>query len=632
MVSDRRLKVSVLVPALMPSVVIGVLRPLRVLHRLGIISLRILRESRWTIEDLIRSDVLVFCRNQSPEAYTALLVAKYHGVRVINEIDDNFFDIPIGTAMGRYHRQPVFLHTQRRLFELSDLTRVYTRNMQELAESFDASVQRVVSYFDRSLVDISAPRRIGGPVRIAFATGRSPDPQIEAALEGAILDVIEAKGSAVEFHFWRKPSQSLLRTGRVRVHAATPDYDSFIRRFFKAGYDIGLAPLAKTRFYESKTNNKFREYGGSFVAGIYSDAAPYVDSVDNGVTGLVIENTRNAWRAAMLLLIDDKKMRERIAKAARAEIEAKYSFEQAVLDWCVSIERVLSKPPSSTDIKPLFHGRNLVLMQGRLPQAVRALPSFPVSWVRGKDWSPIGYFPTRITDGFTEAGLIDDPRVKTFVYSANTLALPERSLRSIDESGMLLIVDVRMASPSEIDRFVALLDFCRITRAILVGSHQQASLLGLDQLAAAKACAYVTDPFYPRPMRAQTSYGYAVLAPGDRDQLRDFNLANNRAVWLELFDAAAALLPLGKPLPKERWYVRLSPSAFRNRLRRIAFHRDLPTALSVRAKSHLYEIIWIYFPSLLRLSSQDPAVIARSVSLKDLVVQFLSKEIDGGSR
>ena len=116
------------------------------------------------------------------------------------------------------------------------------------------------------------------------------------------------------------------------------------RSFSSAGYDIGLAPMVDDDFHRAKTNNKFREYGASGIAGIYSDVPLYSAWIENDKTGLLVENLPEAWYAAMVRLIENPSLRQQIAQVARDKVKGLYSEEQFEQEWQRQILSVLSQP------------------------------------------------------------------------------------------------------------------------------------------------------------------------------------------------------------------------------------------------------------------------------------------------
>ena len=90
-----QIKVLVFAPGLIPSVVIGVLKPLVALEILGEVSVR-LRFSSVRIfadSDIEWCDVAVFCRNCEIGDLESLYQLNRLGKRVIYEVDDNFEEI-----------------------------------------------------------------------------------------------------------------------------------------------------------------------------------------------------------------------------------------------------------------------------------------------------------------------------------------------------------------------------------------------------------------------------------------------------------------------------------------------------------------------------------------------------------
>lgn len=330
------MNVLAILPGFIPSTIIGVLRPLADLERRGEIKLR-LRLHNVSIlisHDIDWCDVAVFCRNCEIKDLSALYELKRKGKKIVYEIDDNFEEIPLTTGIGIYHRYFYRLHVLKRFFALSDITRVYSERLLQRAVSHGARPQLIRSYFDKSIIDGLQRPASDGVVRIAYPTGRIDDDDLEERVFTAVRMILLKHAGKVEFHLWRKSMPRQLAGVRsVVLNQGVRGYDKFIRSFFKAGFDIGLAPGVDTPFFHSKTNNKYREFGGCGIAGIYSNFPPYSNCVTHEDTGLLVGSSTEEWASAIERLVLDEKLRSHIADNAAEDVFSRYSFESAVESW-----------------------------------------------------------------------------------------------------------------------------------------------------------------------------------------------------------------------------------------------------------------------------------------------------------
>jgi glycosyltransferase involved in cell wall biosynthesis len=83
----------------------------------------------------------------------------------------------------------------------------------------------------------------------------------------------------------------------------------------REGFDIGLAPLEDTPLNRYKSDLRFLEYGAIGLPGVYSKAEAFA-TVENGVTGLVVDNTPEEWAEAVVRLWDDAELRYGIRERA----------------------------------------------------------------------------------------------------------------------------------------------------------------------------------------------------------------------------------------------------------------------------------------------------------------------------
>ena len=339
------MNILIIIPGFIPSTIIGILRPLAALERLGEINLRL---QLYNISIMLKSDiewcdVAVFCRNCEIKDLATLYELKRKKKKIVYEVDDNFEEIPLTTAVGFYHRSFFRLHVLRRFFSLSDITRVYSDRLLERAVSHGANPQIIRGYFDKSLIEGLTKNASDGLIRIAYPSGRFDDEELEEMIFSSMRALLQKYDGRVEFHLWRKSlPRQLVGVKGVVLNKSCRSYDEFVRSFFKAGFDIGIAPGVDTPFFHSKTNNKYREFGGCGVAGVYSNFLPYANSVTHEHTGLLVNNSKEKWVATIDRLINDSDLRTELVKNAQDDVFHNYSFDSSVESWrdCLNFLKV----------------------------------------------------------------------------------------------------------------------------------------------------------------------------------------------------------------------------------------------------------------------------------------------------
>ena len=93
-----------------------------------------------------------------------------------------------------------------------------------------------------------------------------------------------------------------------------PEFTEFVRSL-RGRFAIGLAPLRDTRLNRTKSDLRFLEYAALGIPGIYSDCDAFSTVVD-GETGLLVQNSTEAWADAIRRLLGDAELRRRIAHQA----------------------------------------------------------------------------------------------------------------------------------------------------------------------------------------------------------------------------------------------------------------------------------------------------------------------------
>jgi len=325
--TTARPRVLAMVLGFIPSTMIAVVKPLCNLHRAGKIEARIVLEAQTSEKDIAWADVIVCCRNTEPRYAPLLAAIRARGTPLIYDLDDNLFELPPDCEGGARLREASRQAMLEQYLRSAALVRVYSTALAQRMAAFNPRVVQMFAPVDLSLVPPPGKTRLPGPIKIVYATSRTQDTLYDV-FQPALARIASRYESRIEVHFWgcRPPGDVALPN--IHYRGLICRYDSYLRRFARAGYDIGLAPLPDDLFYRSKSNNKFREYGASGVAGIYSRNAVYSDCVQHEVTGMLVANRVESWYDALERLIEDEPLRTGIQQRARRYVEEHYPQER----------------------------------------------------------------------------------------------------------------------------------------------------------------------------------------------------------------------------------------------------------------------------------------------------------------
>ena len=299
---------------------------------------------------LDRLDGLVIQRDAVPAMSMAPLLDQVEARRMpfIYEIDDLLWDLPDdhGDHDIDMPQQAAILSAIR----AADLVLTSTPGMRAKLGRYNGNVQVAPNAHDPALwlapikdsqareirarhgLDTEVPRILYMGSRSHAADLAMIAPAVEAFLaEHPGFEVVQIGGGSL------LPGARELKV--PREYSAYPRFVAWFRTV-AATATFALAPLRDTPFNAVKSDIKFLDYGLAGVPGIYSLAGPYGCMLENGVHGLLVENDRGAWVAAMSGLASDAALRERIRRQARELAMSRTLAGEGRMPWQQALERL----------------------------------------------------------------------------------------------------------------------------------------------------------------------------------------------------------------------------------------------------------------------------------------------------
>lgn len=300
----------------------------------GAVRYRVLGEHR--PEDLIWGDVFVFERMAGAYTLHLINVLKQYGKRVVFEIDDLLTELP--DFLAHHRGSPETQLSLKNAIAQADLVTTTTPRLAARLATLNPQVVCVPN----CIKDMP-------PARVAHGEALAPKATLIVASSDTVLvdnlitplKHIQSKyGDQIKLVVVGPIDRALEQGGIQFERAPILTYPKFVELLQTLVNPIGLIPLDYSIFSSCKSPIKYFDYASASIPAICSNVPPYSDYVVHDQTGLLVENTTEAWISATETLIQSTTKRQALAQAAREYVIATHLADQAGDAWATVIQKL----------------------------------------------------------------------------------------------------------------------------------------------------------------------------------------------------------------------------------------------------------------------------------------------------
>jgi GT2 family glycosyltransferase/glycosyltransferase involved in cell wall biosynthesis len=291
------------------------------------------------VEKLLDCDVFVIHREFADKRFCKEIVraGRTLGKIIVFELDDLLFNVPRSNPNHAYCQTitPDVLD----MADEADFITVTTAPLREALEARRPGAAEKTHILPNFInLDIwgggsPAPENPAGPCVVGWFGTATHDEDL-AIIKPAICQIAREYRGKVIFKFWGYLPKELQGLEGVRlVRGSQPDVRLHARDLLKSQIDLAVAPLLDHPFNHAKSDLKWLEYSICHVPGIFSAITPYTQSVVHGKTGWLVDNSTEAWVAALQRFIKDASLRRAIAQEAYQEVRSKHCLDVGAKQW-----------------------------------------------------------------------------------------------------------------------------------------------------------------------------------------------------------------------------------------------------------------------------------------------------------
>ncbi|MFZ5434388.1 MAG: glycosyltransferase [Calditrichota bacterium] len=160
---------------------------------------------------------------------------------------------------------------------------------------------------------------LNSEIRIGFMGSQSHLLDLGSIIPALEL-VLEANPQA-RFYWWGCRPGALAVHPQVRMGGPIiVDYKTHLDRLHRFDLDIAVVPLLDAPVNRVKTPLKYFEYALAGIPAVFSNIEPYASSVQNGITGLLVDDNTNEWVNAITVLVKNYELRNNISRQALTQV------------------------------------------------------------------------------------------------------------------------------------------------------------------------------------------------------------------------------------------------------------------------------------------------------------------------
>jgi glycosyltransferase involved in cell wall biosynthesis len=270
----------------------------------------LLRPQMLGLDRIEEADILIGQRVSKPEVSKTWqgLAGK---VPLVYEIDDDLLGVERGNRVAwDYYTQPQVRADMIQNMRVADAITVTNAHLAEIMSAYNPNVFITANWVPESLLSHALPS----------------NDRLTLGWAGSSSHVVDFKSTARPIGNWlrRHPEADLVIGGHdFRAELGRPDAkllpwtDDFDGYYRSLTWDIGVVPLKDTTFNRSKSPIKFLEQAALGIPVVASKVGPYVDAIEDGVTGLHVSNSADWW-SCLKSLSSDKGLRDHLSANARS--------------------------------------------------------------------------------------------------------------------------------------------------------------------------------------------------------------------------------------------------------------------------------------------------------------------------
>jgi len=274
------------------------------------------------VERAIRwADVMVLSKHRSERALVLVNLAKRQGKGVIYDIDDWIFSFPSYSGGAGVGARDFSLEIIAQSDYVTVANQVLMERVPQVAPQAELTYLPNGMWVERYGSRVSDLEQRGQAPRIVFTNADFLKVQSSKDAILSALNVFFLRHPGWVLDFFGDPFPEMFSLPFLHFTNRMP-YQEYMRAIVSGAYMFAITPLgagedaSSAEFNACKNPFKFINYGVARIPGIYSSAKIYVDCVEDGKTGLLVENELDAWLHAMELYAASPELRRSVSDSA----------------------------------------------------------------------------------------------------------------------------------------------------------------------------------------------------------------------------------------------------------------------------------------------------------------------------
>lgn len=285
-------------------------------------------------------DVAILQRQYKYEVLAPVLEMQKTGTKLIFEIDDDLFNIPKWNPASKVLSSAKVQKGLLSFLSRVDAIFVTTEQLKQIYSNYCEHVYVLPNSIDFSTIYNYPKDHVKHSVM--WQGSNTHDRDLAIAKNGMIQ---LAQDNDVVLKMWcgfdQATGKPLFDIPNARTLPLTP-FEGFFQMFSQVGVDVGLAPLTATIFNKGKSNLKFLEYTAQNAVTVASAFGPYKDTIEDEVTGILVEDNRD-WYDKIRSILDDKDHYNEILANAQELVHSQFDISKNYILWQKALTEILER-------------------------------------------------------------------------------------------------------------------------------------------------------------------------------------------------------------------------------------------------------------------------------------------------